>query len=355
MTRTQRRAFTLVELLVVIGIIAVLLSLLVPAVMRAREAANCIECANNLHQIGLAMHNYEVDNGHFPPGFNNWNPWTFGPPPRPRYGWWSWRALLMPYMEEDNKLRWAQSLMEVGSLPPPADPAPPWAPDPEYWRYAGVWDSSGRYFGPFAVVNRVFSCPSDGRTLETVQSGGFRVALSSYLGVSGTDLWAWSTTPGPGDFPGIMVGTNKYRGDQGWSETPLSTWGTRRGQITDGLSNTLLVGERPPAHSLDYGWAYAYTTGEDGCGTIDAVLGVNEVNLHQSGVPEIDACGDGPYPFGQGKINNPCDVFHYYSPHGGGANFLFADGRVQFLSYGIDKQVMRALASMSGGEVAELP
>ena len=130
--------------------------------------------------------------------------------------------------------------------------------------------------------------------------------------------------------------------------------GTRLAEITDGTSNTLLVGERPPGHSLDFGWAFA-ASGQDGEGTLDSTLGVNEVNLHTSGIPEIDACPSGPYFFSPGRIDNPCDQFHYYSLHSGGANFLFADGSVHFLSYGVSNDVMRAMATMYGGEVVDLP
>jgi prepilin-type N-terminal cleavage/methylation domain-containing protein/prepilin-type processing-associated H-X9-DG protein len=351
MTRTQRRAFTLIELLVVIAIIAVLLSLLVAAVMRVREAANSITCANNLHLIGLAMHDYHDTEGQLPPALNSWWPNTFATPQPHR--WDCWRALLLPYLEQDNLWQQVVALERVDSLPPPNDYGY-WIPTPED-RYAWIWDSSNRYFGPFATVVPVFSCPSDVRTLQPVQSNGMTTSLSAYLGVSGIDLWAWSTTPtGPGDFRGVMVATNKYNRDVGWFDRPVSSRGTQFREITDGMSSTLLVGERPPGHSLDFGWAFG-CTGQDGEGTLDCTLGVNEVNLHQTGIQEIDACPDRPDYFRPGQINDPCDQFHYYSLHPGGANFVFADGSVHFLSYSINNQVMRALASMSGKEVVDLP
>src|SRR5262245_18176159 len=102
MHRLSRRAFTLIELLVVIAIIGVLIALLMPAVQKVREAAARTNCKNNLHQIGVAFHNYHGAYGSFPPGFVSQaaavDDESLGPG-------WGWAALLLPYVEQDNLYR----------------------------------------------------------------------------------------------------------------------------------------------------------------------------------------------------------------------------------------------------------
>src|SRR5262245_51047170 len=111
MKRASRRTgFTLVELLVVIAIIGILIGLLLPAVQKIRDAAGSIKCANNLRQIGLALHNYNDTAGQMPPGVNNTRqrPWLTAPN-NGTHAYWSWLAELMPYVEQDNLYKLADS------------------------------------------------------------------------------------------------------------------------------------------------------------------------------------------------------------------------------------------------------
>jgi prepilin-type processing-associated H-X9-DG protein len=125
---------------------------------------------------------------------------------------------------------------------------------------------------------------------------------------------------------------------------------TRLIDATDGTSNTLLLGERPPSTDFQFGWWYA-GVGQRGSGSGDIILGVREANLQPV---TTGSCPPGNYPFMSGNFNNQCDMFHFWSPHPGGANFAFGDGSVHFLSYSAN-DILPALASRAGGEPVAIP
>lgn len=297
MRATRQSAFTLIELLVVIAILATLFGLLLPAVQKTRMSAARISCINNLKQIGLALLNYHDTDGALPPGIT---------PPRkgelfPRMGW---LTRLLPFIEQQPL--WNLTLTAYEEQPRRPYRLP--------------------HYGIMMPI-KVFSCPADTRADEVHQTHrNLRVALTDYLGNLGTNYKVAN---------GVLY------------------WGshTRLMDITDGTSNTLLVGERPPSPDFWYGWWYA-ASGQAGSGSADTVLGVRE--LHASRDPYTANCPPGPYHFVPGNLNNMCDVFHFWSLHTGGANFLFADGSVEFLGYGADS-VLPALSTRSGGEVATRP
>jgi prepilin-type N-terminal cleavage/methylation domain-containing protein len=149
--RLRPHGFTLIELLVVIALIAVLIGLLLPAVQKVRETANRIKCANNLKQIGLALHNYHDTEGGFPSAQDT--------PFAPQY-YWSWLAKILPYHEQDNLRRQAETWRDSG---PPGNVR--WAP----WYTANNTQPQNPVI---ATVVSTYFCPTDLVT-QTAQIGHY--------------------------------------------------------------------------------------------------------------------------------------------------------------------------------------
>ena len=120
--------------------------------------------------------------------------------------------------------------------------------------------------------------------------------------------------------------------------------------ISDGASQTLLAGERPPSTDFQFGWWYA-GWGQRLTGSGDQILGTLEKNL----LPVTPgSCPPGNYPYMPGNLRNQCDMFHFWSLHSNGANFLFCDGSVHFIPYSA-APIMPALATRAGGEAVNVP
>jgi prepilin-type N-terminal cleavage/methylation domain-containing protein/prepilin-type processing-associated H-X9-DG protein len=292
---SMHRGFTLVEILVVISIIGLLIGLLLPAVQKVRDTAARIRCQNNLKQIALACHNFEAGFGTFPPGLTLANK-------KEVYPYMGWLCRLLPFVEEDPL--WQMSVTAYGAQ----------RDNPFSLPHIGIM-----------TPVKLYACPSDIRQSEIrITHQGMRVAVSGYLGVLGTNYLTTS---------GVL-----YRGSQ-----------VRFNDITDGTSNTLLAGERPPSPDFWRGWWYA-SGATDGSG--DTSLGVRELNSGSD--PFTNSCPRGPYFFRVGKIDEQCDAFHFWSLHSGGANFAFCDGSVRFLAYSSDL-LFPAMATRAGGETVALP
>jgi prepilin-type N-terminal cleavage/methylation domain-containing protein/prepilin-type processing-associated H-X9-DG protein len=289
--------FTLVELLVVIAIIGLLLGIAIPAVQNARAAAMRLHCANSLQQIALAGQQYQTARNVFPPGVSSE---SVSPTQLPRG---SFLVHLLPYVEQT----------------------------PLYTQAKRDWSMSPSPFASHSGLQTVvplYQCSSDPRTGSAQWTHENRlVALTSYVGNAGTNY----TTK-----DGVLYLDSK----------------TRPSQVRDGLSNTLFAGERPPAADAWYGWWYA-GVGQQASGVPDMLLGAMELNQHTT--YDSADCPEGPSQFRPGEIEQQCDLFHYWSPHSGGANFAFCDCSVRFLAYDISPNVLPALATINGGENAEVP
>ena len=283
--RPARRGFTLIELLVVIAIIAILIALLLPAVQQAREAARRSQCRNNLKQIGLALHNYHDNFTVFPPGnalssLSATAPYTVNLTTANRAAGYGWAAFILPYLDQAplyNQLNVSGlelvRLMQQASLRPLAQ-----------------------------TSLSVYLCPSDTapalndqRAFTNAIFGDTSVATSNYVGVHGT---RWSHADN-----WVLNGTDPF--GVFW---PASRVGIR--DITDGTSNTFMVGERN-WDNLSAIWVGTRNYTGNGDVGLRQVVGITnwKINLPGTNAPRA-----------------------FHSNHVGGAHFVFADGRVQFIS-----------------------
>lgn len=317
---SRRSAFTLIELLVVIAIIAILIGLLLPAVQKVRDAAARIHCQNNLHNIGIALHNYHDVNGQLPSGVlrNNGEP-----RPSPQlYDYWSWMAQLLPFVEQDAVWKEADAWQRKGNGYLTGKAPYYWWPWGDFWTN---W-STAQPNPVNSQLVKTWQCPADTRTLRAnfdMQGQlDVPVACTAYVGVAGI----------VGDFDNPRPEGIMYHNSQ-----------TRLLDIKDGTSNTMMVGERPPSQDLDYGWWFA-GAGWDGSGVGDVVLGAREIYYADSlGCPRSKV---GLQP---GVVYNPCDQVHFWSMHTGGVNFMYGDAHVRFVSYQADP-FLPAACTRAGGE-----
>jgi prepilin-type N-terminal cleavage/methylation domain-containing protein/prepilin-type processing-associated H-X9-DG protein len=297
MQRT-RRGFTLIELLVVIAIIGTLISLLLPAVQKIREAAARLQCQNSLKQMGLACHNYHDANQCLPPGYMATAPYSDGA--TDTTPGWGWGAFLLPYLEQGplyNQLNFGQPLQNSPAI---------------------------------QTVVKLYLCPSDGPppTAFAVNGPtGSLVALaapSSYAATCGPDASDVADPTGLGVF---------YRNSR-----------TRSTDITDGTSQTVMIGERAWADSQGI-WAGA---------PAGAVLRPGPRNPW----PTVTAPAPTLVLAHNNWLNIKTDadggLDDFSSYHTGGANLLFADGSVHFLrsitADGPERYAFWALGTRAGGD-----
>jgi len=296
----RRRAFTLVELLVVIAIIGILIALLLPAVQAARKAARRSQCSNHFKQLSLGLHNYHDTHGAFPSGTLSVNGL-------------SWRVFLLPFVEQ-------KPLYDQFSF------------------IAGDFNAGVNREGPNKSVhalNRIngFLCPSAqddqaAHPSSTLLNPDRKTYNSHYYGVAGPT--------GTNTFTGTSyeVGTNPVAshadcGGHARQGMLLLDTSVRMADVTDGTSNTFLLGEIAKPGGDGANWVRGYMYGGNA-----ATKGVT-YGLTANG----------------GEVNHMA----VRSRHPGGAQFSLADGSARFVSETIDIAVHKAIASRNGREAVAVP
>ena len=294
----RRKAFTLVELLVVVSIIALLVALLLPAVQAARNAARTVQCGNNLKQMGLAMHQYAASwVEYFPTGntgaLNRWMPGLM--------------TLMLPYLEQ-------QTLYDRLDITGKTDT---------------IDDEANKY-----TVIPCYACPA--WPYPVVYRNKFikwlNGAITTYQGICGAN-------PTVKPYTALADGNCPCNGMFGMN------WTRNISQVTDGLANTLAMGEyaqfdrtgnyaSPPGGNRPWILGSSYSMGMYGCKV--AVYGINV---------ELDRFTDGI----------PGHWMPLSSLHPGGMNGLLADGSVRFLTNGIELSLYRRLATVADGAAITLP
>ena len=285
----RRRGMTLVEFLVVIVIIGVLLTVLVPAIHRSRVAARRVQCQNNLRQLGLGLYGYHDLHDTLPSG---WTGVTGGQPAALGGPGWGWGSQLLPQLDQSVAVLMARFDLPIGSI-------------------------ENQQFRELEVPT--FLCPDDSPETTRQLSGhkllSFTLARSNYVGAFGSRGWTDESAQRVGE---TLHGDGLFYHNSS----------TRFVDVTDGLTHTVMVGER--AHDILTNRHSTWVGGVPGVvDPISLVVGTGET-----------------FP-----VARATSARGFSSPHGSGSHFVFGDGRVQYVNGRVVGDVFDRLMSRAGAEL----
>jgi prepilin-type N-terminal cleavage/methylation domain-containing protein/prepilin-type processing-associated H-X9-DG protein len=306
-TTRQRAAFTLIELLVVIAILAILIGLLLPAVQKVRETASRLQCSNNLKQIGLAMHNSHDTLGAFPG-----NGGATNPPQQIRT-----TSGGQTLVQTIDLLGSKTSTWGIG------EPNRMAADQPGSWGYALLpyLEQDNLY------RSRTWTAPVKGYICPSRRGVMAQVPLNdSYAQYHGGG-WAWGKTDYAGN--GYMTPNRTGAGQ------PVRC--LRIADVVDGTAHTFLVGEKAmdPALYLSSGWFFDEPF----------FVGGSQGTMRNGYELTRDTVGLAPFV---GFLNGVGSWWG--SAHPSGSYFLFVDGSVRSVRYGIPSYLVEALMTPYYGE-----
>jgi prepilin-type N-terminal cleavage/methylation domain-containing protein len=338
--RSPPSGFTLVELLVVIAIIATLIGLLLPAVQSAREAARRTQCLSNMRQIGLAFHGALDARKSFPAACYTVASGTLKPPGNPAGREHSWRALVMPFMEEQQTV--ADYNMRKNWYDTTSNGTPARSAD----AVSGIPSDSNLAVGARPVP--FYLCPtapprgSYATILASPDSDSARPAISAMRSPLAYTDYECVT----GVKSAVVVPERYFGGIE--SEGLLAKDAvTRAAKVSDGLSKTLLIGEAA-------GKPFTWRAGKQASNPLGPIMYGQGIGWADSLGPfRIDGfndAGTAKAPAGAGRAMNASNEGEFYSFHAGGMCSVFGDASTRFLSDSVELPVFCAIVTKAGGE-----